>query len=115
MSYNRLGIFLTYDPEGIVDDYIGYLLEDISPMFSKLIIVCNGFLLPESRKKLEKYSQNIFVRENIGFDFCAWKESMFEYFGYARVREYDELVLFNDSFFGPLHSFSQVFEDMEGR
>ncbi|MBR6344907.1 MAG: hypothetical protein IKR70_04155, partial [Lachnospiraceae bacterium] len=115
MSINRLGIFLTYDPEGIVDDYIGYLLDDISPLFSKLVIVCNGFLLPESREKLEKYSQNIFVRENKGFDFCAWKEAMFDYLGYARVREYDELVLFNDSFFGPLHSFSHIFGYMENR
>ena len=98
-----------------MDDYIGYLLDDISPLFSKLVIVCNGFLLPESREKLEKYSQNIFVRENKGFDFCAWKEAMFDYLGYARVREYDELVLFNDSFFGPLHSFSHIFGYMENR
>lgn len=110
---NRLGIFLTYDPEGIVDEYIEYLLNDINPLLTKLIIVCNGFLLPESRIKLEKYSDSIFVRENIGFDFLAWKETMFDYYGYARVREYDELVLFNDSFFGPFFSFENVFDDME--
>ena len=115
MGKKRLGIFLIYDPDGTVDEYIEYLLDDISPLFAKLIIVCNGFITPESRDTLEKYTGSIFVRENIGFDFRAWKEAMFKYYGYSRVREYDELVLFNDSFFGPFRPFSGVFKEMEER
>lgn len=110
---NRLGIFLTFDTDGIIDDYICVLLDDIGRELNRLVIVCNGILSSDGRRKLEKYSKEIIVRENIGFDFCAWKDAMFNYIGFSRIQEYDQLVLFNDSFFGPLHSFKEVFAEMD--
>lgn len=111
----RLGIFLIYDPEGKIDRYIPYMLEDINKFLEKLVIICNGVLSAEGRQVLEQYSDTIIVRKNIGFDFYAWKEAMFDYIGFSRVKEYDSLVLFNDSFFGPLDSFGPVFQEMDSR
>ena len=112
---NRLGIFLTFDADGIIDDYIDELLKDIGKELNRLVIVCNGILSSEGRRKLEKYSSEIMVRENIGFDFCAWKDAMFDYIGFSRIKEYDQLILFNDSFFGPIRSFKDVFAEMDSR
>lgn len=112
---NRLGIFLTYDADGIIDNYIEEMLKDICKELSRLVIVCNGVLSSSGRRKLEKYSDEIMVRENIGFDFCAWKDAMFEYIGFSRIQEFDQLILFNDSFFGPVRSFKEVFDEMDGR
>lgn len=112
---NKLGIFLTYDADGVVDDYIPYLLNDINRHLDRLVIVVNGILNAEGRKKLERISSDIYVRENIGFDFCAWKDAMINYIGFPKIREYDQLVLFNDSFFGPLRSFKEVFDEMDDR
>lgn len=115
MDKKRIGFFMVYDPEGIVDEYIEYLLDDITPLFTRLVIVCNGFITPGSREILEKYTDLIFVRENKGYDFSAWKEAMFEYYGYSGICEFDELVLFNDSFFGPFRPFLEIFKDMDER
>lgn len=114
-NMNRLGIFLFYDEDGIVDDYIEYMLDDISTTLQKLVIVCNGVLSVSGRRIFEKYSNDIIVRENTGFDFCAWKEAMLDYLGYSRIKEYDQLILFNDSFFGPFCPFSEIFADMDQR
>ena len=42
----RLGIFFFYDKDGIVDDYVPHLLEDVKKNVSELLIVCNWKLDP---------------------------------------------------------------------
>ena len=111
----RLGIFVFYDSEGIVDDYVLYLLDDIMENLEDLVIVCNGILNAESRRKLYRYTKNLVVRENKGLDAGAWQYAMTEYLGWDRVDEYDEIVLFNDTFFGPFYPFREVFEEMGKR
>lgn len=112
---NRLGVFLFYDESGIVDKYIEFLLDDITPLFERFVIVCNGKLSPDGRDILENYTKEIYVRENVGFDFSAWRDTLINYIGFNRVKEYDQLVLFNDSFFGPFYSFSKIFSGMDSR
>lgn len=111
----RLGIFLFYNPRGVVHDYVTYLLDDISTCLDKLVIVCNGFINFDSRETLRKYTDELVVRPNEGFDFAAWREGILDVCGMDEVRSYDELVLFNDSFFGPLYPFSTVFERMDAQ
>lgn len=109
----RLGLYLIYDPMGEINDYILYLLNDIKENLTDLIIICNGYLSEEGRKKLEKYTSDIIVRSNDGFDAQGWKEAMIDYCGFEKVGSYDEIILFNDSFFGPLYPFKEVFDEMD--
>jgi len=111
----RLGIFLFYNPSGRVHDYVTYLLNDISSCLEKLVIVCNGFINRDGREALGRFADELVVRPNVGFDFAAWKEGILDVCGMDEVRRYDELVLFNDSFFGPLYPFSTVFKKMDAQ
>lgn len=113
MQMKRMGIFLVYDANGIMDQYIDYILHDIMQVLDDVYVVCNGFLKPSARNLLEKYAKRIIVRENKGFDFGAWKDAIFYHIGFNVIKQYDELVLFNDSFFGPFEGFKVVFEEME--
>jgi lipopolysaccharide biosynthesis protein len=110
----RLGIFFFYDKEGIVDDYITYLLEDMKKNISDLLVVCNGKLTPEGRAKLLGLTKNLIVRENKGFDVWAYKEGM-KYYGWDELSKYDEVVLFNFTIFGPLYPFVEMFNEMDKR
>lgn len=109
---NRLGIFVFFDKEGIVDDYVTYLLDDLSKHLKDLVIVCNGKITSNGKKKLEKYSDQIFVRSNIGFDVSAWKEVILEKLDKRFLQSFDEVLLFNDTFYGPLYPFAEVFKAM---
>ena len=107
---NRLGIFCTYDSEGIIDDYIIYLLNDMKKILNHLTIICNGNLSEIGKKKLEKFTDDIVVRKNTGFDMEAWRQGILR--NEKNFADYDELVLFNDSFYGPFQTFEKIFAEM---
>lgn len=96
----RLGIFECHDKDGIIDDYIPYLLNDMMENLTDLVVVVNGKLTPEGRRRLLEITPQVFVRADEGFDAAAWKEAMIDYLGWEKVSQYDELVLFNDTFLG---------------
>lgn len=113
MKVSRLGVFLFWDSDGVVDDYVTYLLDDITKELKDLVIVVNGYLSDEGKAKFQKYTTKILYRGNTGFDVGGWQDALVNYCGFETVRKYDELVLLNDSFFGPLYPFSEVFDSIE--
>ncbi len=109
----RFGIFLCFDAEGIIDDYIYYLLDDICKNLDDLVIVSNGFLNDESLTGLRNYTNHdIVIRDNIGFDAGAWRDIMLDV-GFKKLSKFDEVILFNDSFFGPIYPFKEMFDKMD--
>ena len=112
---NRLGIFVFYDANGIVDDFIPYLLDDLKKNLSRLVIICNGFVNDEGREILSNYSTEIIERENADYDGGAYRYILREYLSRKEVEKYDELLLFNDTFCGPFYSFDKVFDEMSER
>lgn len=114
-SPNRAGIFVFYDPDGIVDQYVLTILDDLIKNLSTLIIICNGILTSESKKKLLYYTKFIYVRENTGFDAAAYRDGFTKYLGWEKIGQYDEIVILNDTFYGPFYPFFQVFLEMATR
>ncbi len=109
----RICIFCFYDPMGIVDAYVTYLLDKIKPLVERFVIVCNGDIENHEKDKFFKYSDEVIVRENIGFDGGAYQEILLNYFKKDELKDYDELILMNDTFFGPFYSFKDIFDDMD--
>lgn len=110
---NRLGIFHIFDKEGMIDEYIIYMLEGISAHLKDLYIVYNGDVNQSGMEKLMTITQNVIIHENVGFDAGGYQYALTNWIGWEKVRKYDELLLFNDSFFGPIDTFDIVFERME--
>ena len=109
MKQRRLGIFVFFDKDGLVDDYIVYLLDEICKYLERLIVVCNGSLTKDGKNIFERYSNEIFLRENVGFDVAAWQFALVEKVGAENLKKYDQLILFNDTFYGPFYPFSEIF------
>lgn len=111
----RLGVFVFYDPQGVVDDYVMFLLSSMRKVCTEIVTVCNGILTEEGYNRLSQWSETIFCRENTGMDAGALKD----FFTNLRPREYwstfDELVWFNDTCYGPLVPMDKVFEEMKQR
>ena len=113
-NIKRLVIYFFYDKDGIVDRYVPYMLEDMKKNCSELFVVCNGKLTVEGRAVLEAITPNVYVRENKGFDVWAYKAAM-EQYGWKKLEKFDEVVLMNFTFYGPLYPFSEVFSEMNER
>ena len=56
----------------------------------------------------------IIQRENIGFDFAAWRDGM-KYVGFDHLEKYDSVTLMNDTCIGPLWDLKEYFERFEKR
>jgi lipopolysaccharide biosynthesis protein len=109
----RIGIFFFYDKDGIVDKYIDVLLSGLKPYIERLVIVCNGKLTESGRNIFEQYTSEILVRDNSGFDVWAYKYAL-EYIHFESELDYDEIIMFNFTIFGPIYPFSEMFSKMDG-
>ncbi len=109
----RCCIFVFYDFEGIVDDYVVYLLESLEKVIDNMIVVTNACLTEESRKILKDHSEHLIERDNIGFDAGAYKDVLYSMGGKSYFSTYDELFLINDTFYGPIYALDKIFEKMD--
>lgn len=108
----RVGIFFFYDADGIVDDYVTYFLKEANASFSHILVVCKGKILPESLEKLRSVSNQVLIQESKGFDCGAYKDGI-SLLGEDFLANYEELVLFDYTNFGPLYPLSEMFAVME--
>lgn len=110
----RLLVYFFYDANGVVDDYIPYMLNDLKKNVTDIQVVVNGKINDEGIEKFKRYTDKVLIRENKGFDVWAYKEAM-ESLGWEKVDSYDELILMNFTVMGPLYPFSEMFEAMDAR
>lgn len=109
----RLCIFVTYDSQNTVDNYIGFLLCELRKWVDSLIVVCNYEYIAQGIHNLSPYADKIFYRKNAGLDAGAYKDAICQYLGWDEIRKYDELLLVNDSFYGPLFPLDSLFNRMK--
>ncbi len=109
----RLAIFCFYDRDGIVDSYIEYLLDDLINNVDCLVIVVNGILKKSEVIKFEKYTERIIIRKNEGFDVGAYADVIVNIIGKDEINTWDEIVLCNDTFYGPFLAFKNIFDTMK--
>lgn len=107
----RIIFYLLWDARGLVDDYVLYKLERLRPHAEHIFVVVNGNLTDGGRQRLEGVADTIWQRENVGFDVWGYKEALAEY-GEEKLAQYDELILMNYTWFGPVNPFEPVFERM---
>jgi len=104
----RAIIFVHYDRDNIVDDYVYYYLKELQKNASHLIFISTAQLLKKDIDNLSLYCSEVILRENIGYDFMSYKTGLSSF----NYQEYDELVICNDSVYGPLFPLEDIFENM---
>lgn len=57
---HRLLIYLTYDRQNIIDDYIGYFLHSMRDLADTVIAVCNIPYIEKGLHNLSDYADHIF-------------------------------------------------------
>ena len=108
----RLLMFVHYNKNNNLEDYVIYMLENIKTIFKKVIFISNSLLYKDNLKKISGLYDKLITRENIGFDFGAWKEAIIQE-SWEELSGYDNITLINDSCFGPLYDLSEVYNYFE--
>jgi rhamnosyltransferase len=109
----RAVIYVVFDRRGAVEEYVTFALEKMRGDAEHILAVVNGALSEEGRARLEAVTDDILVRPNEGFDIWGHKAGL-EHLG-DRIDEFDEIVLTNDTWFGPVRPYAPVFERMAER
>lgn len=112
MEIKRLAIYAFFDKHGVADEYNFYLLNKLKKHINELTIVIIGKINKEDRIKFENIAENVIAKENKGFDTWAYKEGL-DFHGPEYLEKFDEVILLNSTFFGPLYPFSEMFETMD--
>ena len=108
---NRCAIFVFYDKDGIVDKYITELLKGMKKEVNRLIVVCNGEVCDEGLSSFNEVADEVLVRPNEGYDITAYKYGL-NHVSLEKLSDYDEVILFNSTLFGPIYPFSEMFSAM---
>ena len=108
----RGGIFLFFDPQGKVDDYILKCLGTLREYIDEILVVSNSPLDGTARERLEGVATTVIERENVGFDVGGYQDGL-DAFGWDRLRSFDELVLFNYTFFAPVNPWKNLFDRVD--
>jgi len=108
----RAGIFLFFDPQGIVDDYVVQCLTSLREYLDEILVVSNSPLDDTARERLLTGATEVFERENTGFDVGGYRDGIAR-FGWERLGQFDELILFNYTFFAPIHPWKNLFDRID--
>lgn len=109
----RVCIFSFFERTGYVDDYVIVLLKELSFVTDRLIIVVNGTIDIRGKNIFYGFTDEIYIRKNMGYDAGAYKYALREILKKEELDKYDEIIFCNDTFFGPFCSWKEIFEKME--
>src|SRR5574344_98315 len=110
IKMHRLTLYVFWEKDGIVRDYVSYYLSELRKL-SDILVIVNGKIRDESKYILEKSGCKLFVRDNHGLDFGAWNDGI-KHIGLEKIQELDQLILCNCSCYGPLYPFEEIFQTM---
>lgn len=111
-TLRRVAFYLFFDPEGRVDEYVTHGLRELHKHVDHVFVVSNSPLDDQALAALRSVADTVWVRPNVGYDVWAYKEAL-QRFGRTRLAEYDELLLLNYTFFGPIGGFEDLFARSE--
>ncbi|MBF6977419.1 alpha-L-Rha alpha-1,3-L-rhamnosyltransferase [Streptococcus macedonicus] len=106
----RLLLYVHFNKYNRVSSHVYYQLTKMRPLFSKVVFISNSSISDQDYHKLVelRLMDQFIQRENIGFDFAAWRDGMTEV-GFETLDSYDSITIMNDTCFGPLWDIKEYY------
>ena len=110
----RCCIFAHYDPQGVIDPYVVEYLRRLRALDADIVFVTTSdTLAPEETGKISALCRDIIQRVNVSLDFGSWHLGI-RLLG-DTLASYRQLILANDSVYGPFRPLAPIFQEMEAR
>lgn len=106
-SRKILCVFSQFHAKGELADYCAYYLQQLQQAGCDIVLVSTSPQFTSTALvKTKRYCKAIIHRDNVGRDFYSYKVGI-DYIG-KRLEQYDQLVIANDSVFGPFTHLSNI-------
>ena len=109
----RICIFPIYCKDKIVDSALLFFLDSLNKVVDRMIIPIIGELGEGEINKILLYTKEILWKNNEGLDASAVKYVFKHYLSLSELNGYDELIIANDTNYGPFVSFLELFGSMD--
>ncbi len=109
----RICLFAGYDSSGLIHDYVVNYVQELSEI-SDVYYLADCIMASSELAKLSSFTISAEAYRHEMYDFGSWK-LLIDTIGIEKLCEYDELILSNDSCFGPFYPLSPIFEKMNSR
>ena len=113
----RTAVFASHSSDGRVSERVLYYLRGLAEVVDNVVFVASNPLLPGEEDKLAGLTSEILAESHGEYDFGSYRRGL----RIARERNLldprsaDELVLCNDSCYGPVFPFAEMFGTMRRR
>lgn len=105
----RVCLFVHFDPDGRIDPYVHRYLKALKSSGQDIILISSSDLDEETFGAVDHMVAGAICRENVGLDFCGWALALDVF---PRAMDAEQLIIANDSVYGPVGSLDTVLEIM---
>lgn len=106
----RLAVMAHYDPRGEIGPHVRRQALALGEAFDDVVVVTTAELTDSSRDWFRRRFRLI-ERDNYGYDFFSYKTGLES----VRLTDYDDVVICNDTYVGPLTPYSEMLDQMADR
>ncbi len=114
-SRTRVAVFASYSSDGVLPPQVAPYLDGLSKIAGTIVVVCDNDLLPDEAAKLRRMATHVITGRHGEYDFGSYKRGIIWANEAGHLNSADELILCNDSCFGPIRSFEPMFREMDTR
>lgn len=109
IGVRRACVFAHFDRDGKVDDYVRYYLSCLQEVVDHIHFVTVNELDEESHQALVSQGIEVTQRDNVGYDFMSYSLGLHS----LKIDDYDEIIICNDSVYGPFFELRPIFQYMD--
>lgn len=113
-KYRRTVVFASYFGAGVVPESTLIYLRGLAKIADNIVFVSDCPILPSEKGKLQELVTHVKCLRHMEYDFGSYKKGFFlaRELGLLNKEIADELVVANDSCYGPVYPFSEAFDAM---
>jgi lipopolysaccharide biosynthesis protein/glycosyltransferase involved in cell wall biosynthesis len=109
----RICLFAGYNAEGCIHEYVVFYISRLAAI-ADVHYLADCEMVDGQLEKLAPYVKTARGYRHEKYDFGSWQE-LTNHIGWNTIEDYDELILCNDSCYGPLFPLDSIFDTMESK
>ena len=110
---NRICLLAGFDKNNLIQDYVVFLVRELAKI-SDVYYFADGNMSQTELMKIRAYTEYAQSSRHCGKYFGSW-QCLIQYIGWKELEKYDEMIICNDSIYGPMTDMEDIFEFMELR
>lgn len=111
----RIAVFASYSDDGLLPPQVLPYLDGLRPFVDRIVVVTDNDLDQIEIDRLAPLADHVITGRHAEYDFGSYKRGIAWAREAGHLDEADDLILCNDSCFGPINSFGPMFAKMDAR